>query len=112
VDVIVLLISNALTSGPLVIQRQVKALRRLGPSSPPDLYADQNLPVILIVSFVGGWMVLFFILQGIFNPLKEPDTETIVKVHLTMLPMIVPLSFLIAIASVMYRYLSHVIRSL
>ena len=98
---------NALTNCPLVVQRQVKALRRSGPSSPPD--ADQNVLVIInmMISMMGGWMVLFFIVQGILSPLKEPEPETILQCHLFMLPMIVPLSFLIATVSVVSTVTFH-----
>ena len=49
VVIIVLLILTALTSDPLVIQRQVKALRRLGPFSPPGLHAGPNLSAFFIL---------------------------------------------------------------
>ena len=53
-DIIVLSIMNALTNCPLVTQRQVKALRRSGPSSPPD--ADQNVPVIIVIWWFPWWV--------------------------------------------------------
>jgi hypothetical protein len=109
---IVLSILDALTSGPLVIQRQVKALRRLGPSSPPDLYADQIIPVAILMYMMGFWMVFISILQGIFSPLEVLDPEYIVKAHLLVLPIIVHVCFLPTIVTIMYRYISHVIRSL
>jgi hypothetical protein len=39
---VILSILSALTSGPLVIQQQVKALRRLGSSGPTDVYAESE----------------------------------------------------------------------
>ena len=92
--IFVLLISSALTSGPLVIQRQVKALRRLGPSIPPNLHTGPNLSVffILLAIFMGTCTFSFFVVPGIYSP-KVVDDEALVQIVISY---IVALSFIVA----------------
>jgi hypothetical protein len=94
VAIIVLLILSALTSGSLVIQRQLKALRRLGPSCPPGLHAGPNLSVffIFLVIFMGTCTFSFFVVPGIYSP-KVVDDEALVQI---VIYYIVALSFIVA----------------
>jgi uncharacterized BrkB/YihY/UPF0761 family membrane protein len=69
--------------------------------------------MVSLIFAMGFWMVFISILQGILSsPLEVPDPESIVQVHLYVLLIIVPVCFLTLILIIMYRYISHVIRSL
>ena len=83
-------------SSSLVIQRQVKALRRLGPSSPPELHAGPNLSAffILLVIFMGTCTFSFFVVPGIYYSSKVVDDEALVQI---VIYYIVALSFIVAL---------------
>ena len=74
-DVIFLLILSALTSGPLGIQGHMKALQRLGQSTPSDSSESHYPPSTMI--FVAGlsFMPIFlFIIHGNFADPKIDGT--------------------------------------
>jgi hypothetical protein len=73
VDIIVLSILNALTSGPLVIQRHVKAFHHLGSSTPSD--SSESPPfAMLFVAGLGFIPVFLFIMHGNFADPKLDGT--------------------------------------
>jgi O-antigen/teichoic acid export membrane protein len=74
VDIIVLSISSTLTSGSLVIQRQVKSLRR-------HIYAESELEptfhfaLLIIIAFVGCFTIFTFILRGLSGPACDKGVD-------------------------------------
>jgi hypothetical protein len=86
---IVLSISSALTSDPLVFQRQLKDLRLLGPSY---FYAG----VVLLLGFS---MIVPFLFHGILSPLEEIDLVEVVIIDVVALSVIAPLSILMVLSN-------------
>ena len=86
---IVLSILSALTSDPLVFQRQLKDLRLFGPSY---FYAG----VVLLLGFS---MIVPFLFHGILNPLEEIDLVEVVIIDVVALSVIAPLSILMVLSN-------------
>ena len=76
---------STLTSGPLVIQRQVKVPHNLG-------YGDKY-PIIMFM--MGFGIVFLFVHPGIIN--EGMDPEFIVTIHILLLSMIVLLYLFVVI---------------
>lgn len=88
-DIIILLILRALTSDPLVFQRQLKDLRLSGPSY---FYAG----VVLLLGFS---MVVPFLFHGILSPLEEIDLVEVVIIDVAALSVIAPMSILMVVSN-------------
>jgi hypothetical protein len=108
-DNIVSSILSALTSGPLVIQRQVKALHHLGSSSPSDSGPSDFQPLNLrshqtycyIVGYVVSTGFLFAVVYGILDPSSSTGIDEKGILPLTILlslSVVVSLSILILLS--------------
>jgi len=116
VDIIVLSILSALISGPLVIQRQVKALLRLGlfgssEGHPPQSSLFAVLVLQVITFFPGVFTVFTFVSQGTSD--KEMiDLVSLAINNIAILSALVPtaifgIMFVRAVASLIDKYYSR-----
>ena len=99
-------------SGPLVIQRQVKALRRLcSPGGPNDVHAESELKLPFSAAmfyplfFVGLIMVGRFVLYEMSNPPLDP--VGIVILGIGILYFMVSMFCLMALGAWLFHYLHY-----
>jgi hypothetical protein len=113
VGIIVLSILSALTNSPLVIQRQVKALRRLGLSGPSDLYAEyaweltSPLTLSMVVSGLCIITVGSFVVDGILPSRHGVQLVDIVIFDICAVFYAVAYFCLIALGTWMLRYFRY-----
>jgi len=103
-------ILSALTSDPLVIHRQVKALRCLGLSGPSDTYAKskfEDLAPFFFVYFLCLCMVGGFIRHGILNLPMRVKLVDIVILDLVILFYLVPVFHLVELCTRLLHYFRY-----
>ena len=105
-------ILSTLTSGPLVIQRQVKALRRLCSSGSSDVYAESGLKLPFSAAMFYPLFFLGLIMVGrfvIYEMMPNPplDPVGIVILGIGVLYFMVSVFCLMALGAWLFYYLHY-----